>query len=78
MSDRLVMTHGPKPFQTDLDELVVTDCTVHLERMDDDAWCLVIDRGHPRNGSVSVLANITGTVRLDEREGLEATYVPTT
>lgn len=78
MSDRLVMTRGPKPFQTDLDELVVTNCTVHLERMDDDAWCLIINRGHPKDGGVYVLASITGTVRLDERDGLEATYAPTT
>ena len=78
MSDRLVMTRGPKPFQTDLDEFVVTDCTVHLERMDDDAWCLIIDRGDRAGGGVNVLATITGTVRLDEHDGLEATYAPTT
>ena len=78
MSDRLVMTRGPKPFQTDLDELVVTDCTAHLERMDDDGWCLIINRGDLKDGGAYVLATITGTVRLDEHDGLEATYVPTT
>ena len=78
MSDRLVMTRGPKPFQTDLDELVVTDCTVHLERMDDDAWCLIINRGDLKDGGVYVLASIIGAVRLDEHEGMEATYVQST
>lgn len=33
-----------------VDEIVASDCTVHLERMGDDHWCLIIEtastRGH--------------------------------